>query len=101
MNLEKYVSQVLLLTPLSAYTLLPVWPLKICPVSPPGPVTNKLIYFTLHCGLLVKLGLFVTTLELYLTNVNLRKKSQHSHIYTDTYAPYFQKLSESVYEYRE
>ena len=96
MNLEKYAPQVLLLTPLSAYTLLPVWPLKICPVSPPGPVTNKLIYFTLHCGLLVKLDLSVTTLELYLTNVNLRK-NHNAHTFTQIHMPHTSRNSVNQY----
>ena len=75
---------------------LPVWPLKLCPVCPPGPVTNKLIYFTLHCGLSVKLGLSVTTLELYLTNVNLRK-NHNTHTFTQIHMPHTSRSSVNQY----
>ena len=57
-------------------TDLPTCPLKACCVSPPGPVSNKCLYFTFPSSLLLNLELTIhDTLGLYLTNVNLTKKS--------------------------
>lgn len=66
---KRHVSQVL--SPSALYFELPVWQLNVCRALPGGFGSNKSLYFSFSCDLLLTLSSLSSALFFHLTNVNL------------------------------